>query len=116
MHVILLYDITSDRIRNKVADECLNFGLDRTQYSAFIGELSRNHQEMLMLKLTALLGDSPGALLLVPVCGTDWERRFEVRNDDATDSPVESGDLPPSAPEPPAPLPERDPDGNAYPF
>ena len=74
---MLLYDITSDRIRNKVAITCADYGLDRTQYSAFIGELSRNHQEELMLKCTSLLGDEPGSLLLMPV---DWARRFECRN------------------------------------
>jgi len=72
-----MYDITSDRIRNKVAITCADYGLDRTQYSAFIGDLSRNHQEELMLKCTRLLGDEPGALLLLPV---DWARRFEFRN------------------------------------
>ncbi len=74
---MLLYDITSDRIRNKIADTCLNYGLDRTQYSVFVGDLSRNHQEELMLKCTRLLGDEPGALLLVPV---DWKWRTECRN------------------------------------
>lgn len=112
MQVILMYDITSDRIRNKVADECLNFGLDRTQYSAFIGELSRNHHEMLMLKLAALLGESPGALLLVPVCATDWERRFEVRNaaeDDEGSHSTSDTDAPGS-------IPEVDADGQPFPF
>ncbi len=91
MPVVLLYDISNDRIRLKVADECLNFGLDRTQYSAFIGELSRNHQETLMLKLTKLLGNAPGALLLVPVSGPDWERRFEVRNEGEAQDAAEPG-------------------------
>ena len=77
MYVMLLYDITSDRIRNKIADTCLNYGLDRTQYSAFVGDLSRNHQEELILKCTRLLGDEAGALLLVPI---DWARRTECRN------------------------------------
>lgn len=81
MQIVILYDITNDRIRAKVADECLNYGLDRTQFSAFIGELTRTHQEELMLKLTKRLGKSPGAVLLIPVGAQEWERRFEVRNE-----------------------------------
>lgn len=94
MQVMLLYDITSDRIRNKTAETCLDYGLDRTQYSAFCGELSRNHQEQLMLKLGALLGNSPGALLLVPVGGQEWERRIEIRNEGREDADDEAGDAP----------------------
>lgn len=92
MYIMLLYDISSDRIRNKIADTCLNYGLDRTQYSAFVGDLSRNHQEELMLKCTRLLGDEPGALLLVPI---DWERRVECRNVDETDKAAPAEWTPP---------------------
>jgi len=74
---MLLYDISSDRIRNKIADTCLNYGLDRTQFSAFFGDLSRNHQEALMLQCQRLLGSEAGSLLLV---GVDWAHRSEVRN------------------------------------
>lgn len=94
MHIALLYGITSDRIRTKVADTCMDYGLDRTQFSAFIGDLSRNHQEELMLKLSSLLGDQPGFLLLMTV---DWDRRVEVRNP-GTDTPstsVSNNDSPP---------------------
>ena len=34
---ILIYDIPDDRLRSKVADACLEYGLDRIQYSAFLG-------------------------------------------------------------------------------
>jgi CRISPR-associated protein Cas2 len=80
MQTLLLYDITSDRIRLKIAETCMDYGLDRTQFSAFCGELSRNHQQELLLKLTDLLGDEPGALLLIPINAADWERRAEIRN------------------------------------
>ncbi len=39
MHCFLVYDIPEDRLRAKVADYCLDFGLDRVQYSAFAGAL-----------------------------------------------------------------------------
>lgn len=96
MRVIMLYDITSDRIRQKIADTCLDYGLDRTQFSAFIGELSRNHQEALMLKVGRLLGDEPGSVLLVPIGQTEWSRRTEIRNqspENTTTTSAEDHDL-----------------------
>ena len=76
MRVVLLYDITHDRIRGKVADACLDYGLDRIQYSAFYGDISRNHQEELFLKVKDLLGKKPGNIQLLPICAADWKSRL----------------------------------------
>jgi CRISPR-associated protein Cas2 len=84
MHLLLLYDISDDRIRTKVACACEDYGLDRIQYSAFYGRLNRNLQGELMLKVTNLLGDSAGCIQLVPVAADDWERRMEVNNSCST--------------------------------
>lgn len=75
MRCLLLYDIVSDRIRTKIADTCLDYGLDRTQYSVFTGDISRNLQEELFLKVTDLLGDADGHIMLVPICQKDWQTK-----------------------------------------
>lgn len=72
MNCLLLYDITNDRKRTKVAETCLDYGLDRIQYSAFSGDISRNHQEELFLKVKGILGKAPGRILLLSVCASDW--------------------------------------------
>src|SRR5690606_20679629 len=59
-HVLVMYDISNDRIRGKVADTCMDYGLDRIQFSAFYGQLGRNHREELMLRISTLLGDAGG--------------------------------------------------------
>lgn len=81
MHLLLIYDITNDRIRTKVATACEDYGLDRIQFSAFSGRLSRTHQEELMLRIGSLLGDEAGRVQLIPVSTTDWDKRLEVCND-----------------------------------
>jgi CRISPR-associated protein Cas2 len=81
MHLLLIYDITSDRIRTKVATACEDYGLDRIQFSAFYGVLSRTHQEELMLRIGNLLGDEPGRVQLIPISSKDWGKRLEVAND-----------------------------------
>lgn len=80
MQVVVLYDISDDRVRGKVADACLDYGLDRFQYSAFVGELSRNYQEELLDLAEDLLGDSVGRICLLPIAIDDWESRAEVGN------------------------------------
>lgn len=80
MQLFLIYDIANDRIRTKVATACEDYGLDRIQYSAFSGRLSRTHQEELMLKIRRLLGDEAGRVQLIPVGQIEWEKRLEVEN------------------------------------
>jgi len=72
---LLVYDITDDRTRTRIADLCLDYGLDRIQYSAFSGLLSHNHQEELMLSIKRLLGRRPGNVQLYPLCAKDWAAR-----------------------------------------
>jgi len=76
--VLLVYDIVEDRPRAKIADACLDYGLDRVQYSVFIGHLSRNQQEELMLLIEELLTDCTGNAQLFPINETDWQKRLEV--------------------------------------
>lgn len=78
MRVLLMYDISEDNIRNKVMIACEDYGLDRLQYSTFSGELSRNHQEELMLLVESALENTPGRVQLVPVGAAEWNKRIEV--------------------------------------
>ena len=82
MHCLLIYDIPDDRLRAKIADFCLDFGLDRVQFSAFIGRLSANHQEELMLKLEQRMGSATGKIDLFPICQQDWRNRMSYAQED----------------------------------
>ncbi len=76
--VILVYDIVEDRARTKIANVCLDYGLDRVQYSTFCGRISRNHQDAIMLRLEELLADGNGNIQLIPISEDDWNKRLEV--------------------------------------
>jgi CRISPR-associated protein Cas2 len=76
MRCLLIYDIPDDRIRTKVADLCLDYGLDRLQYSAFAGMLTRGQQEELLLKIRKKMGKQPGHVLVIPICAGDWAARL----------------------------------------
>ena len=82
MYCLVVYDIPNDRIRTKVADCCQDYGLDRIQYSAFLGQLARTHQEELVMKAGRLLGQHEGKIQLFVICEKDWQARLEVIRDD----------------------------------
>lgn len=86
MHCLLIYDIPNDRIRTKVADACLDYGLDRLQYSAFAGDISRNYQEELFQRVTDLLNAEAGNVQLIAICETDWNDRLQYDHDDTEDT------------------------------
>ncbi len=77
-HVLVIYDIPDDRIRQKISAACLDYGLDRVQFSAFEGRLQRAHQKELMRKVRDLLGRAAGKIQLIPISAEQWEQRLEV--------------------------------------
>ena len=78
LHTLLVYDITNDRIRSKIANICQDYGLDRIQYSAFYGRMSRTHQEELMRRVRRLIKNEPARVQLISVGQSEWERRIEI--------------------------------------
>ena len=72
MHCLLIYDITHDGTRTKVADACLDYGLERIQYSAFLGELSSTHQRELLLKIKRQIGKHEANVQLFPLDEKSW--------------------------------------------
>jgi CRISPR-associated protein Cas2 len=92
VQVLVIYDIPNDRLRGRVADLCLDYGMDRIQYSAFLGRLRRTHQEELMLRIKKQLGKQAGDVRLLPVCDRDWEARLELLNKAAPGGGEEQAD------------------------
>lgn len=75
MHSVLIYDISSDRARLKVADACLDYGLLRIQYSAFFGDISANHLEELLQKIRRLVEKTEARVEVFPLCEKDLRLR-----------------------------------------
>ncbi|MDA8186715.1 MAG: CRISPR-associated endonuclease Cas2 [Dehalococcoidales bacterium] len=80
MKLLLIYDIVEDKIRSKLADICLDYGLERIQYSAFLGELNHNRQEEMLQKMKRKLGKSAGNIQLFPLCEKDLRLRKKIGN------------------------------------
>jgi CRISPR-associated protein Cas2 len=84
-HVVVLYDIQLDRLRTRISEACLDYGLERVQYSAFFGKLTRNKREELFLRLASILEDKPGKILMQPVCEKDLKSARSVENEGSTE-------------------------------
>lgn len=72
----VIYDVENTRIRTKMAQTCLDKGLERIQFSAFRGSLTPAQRKELNKQLEHLLGDGSGRLFIVPICAEDWKGVF----------------------------------------
>lgn len=96
--VVLLYDIEDDRLRTRIADICMDYGLQRIQFSAFFGKLNRNRRQELAMKLQNELGDESGRIRIIPVCEQDlkdmWVLDQYRRDADQLKAEAEARDRP----------------------
>lgn len=72
---LIIYDIPNDKLRSKVADICLDYGLERIQYSAFLGEINHNRREELLQKIKREVGRKQANVQLFPICDKDVRLR-----------------------------------------
>jgi CRISPR-associated protein Cas2 len=69
--LVLIYDIENDRLRTRISDVCLDYGLERIQFSAFFGKLNRNRRQELSLRIQRELGNESGRIRIFPICEED---------------------------------------------
>lgn len=75
---LVIYDIPSDKLRNKVADICLDYGLERIQFSAFLGEINHNRREELLQRIRREIGRKQSNVQLFPICDKDLALRKQI--------------------------------------
>jgi len=78
LRTLVMYDIEDDRIRHRISEACLDYGLERIQFSVFRGKLNRNKREELLMRLTQTLGEDPGKILIQPMCEEDFRSALEL--------------------------------------
>ena len=71
----IIYDINENKIRNKIASKCKNYGFFRVQKSSFIGNLSKNRVEMLFLEIKDLKLKPEDCIFLIPACKSCFSER-----------------------------------------
>lgn len=78
MVYLISYDISSNRLRNKVAN-CLEMYGIRVQYSVFECEISEKQYKEIYIKLKELLeGKEDAGILFYPLCKKCRAKRAEI--------------------------------------
>ncbi len=70
----MVYDITGDRTRNRVAQRCLDYGLYRAQKSVFLGDVPPNRVQEILDFSQEMLDLATDAVYIFPLCREDFEK------------------------------------------
>lgn len=70
----VVYDISKDKTRNRVARLCKNAGLYRVQKSVFLGEMELNRVDELHLECEDLIDENTDSLYIFPMCAEDFQK------------------------------------------
>ncbi len=72
--VWVIYDITNDKVRNKIAKVCKDKGLYRVQKSAFLGTLNKNQLDELKIMCEDIIDQEVDSVYIFPMCEEDFKK------------------------------------------
>ncbi len=94
--VLVIYDISDDELRRKVADALHGFGLARVQRSAFLGDLLSSRVKDLSARIYRMVRDRPGCNIQIYVlCKHCFARRVVIGKPTVDESEYEKAMIPP---------------------
>ena len=70
----VVYDISKNRTRTKIAKRCLDFGLYRVQKSVFLGDIETNRVQEIILASTELMNLETDSVYVFPMCQEDFDK------------------------------------------
>ncbi|MHA1280092.1 MAG: CRISPR-associated endonuclease Cas2 [Candidatus Helarchaeota archaeon] len=82
MFYLVTYDIPQEypKIRARVASILLNYGLERLQYSVFIGRLTGNQAETVSMRLSAVVEPIEADVRMFPICENCLRKLVTVKS------------------------------------
>jgi CRISPR-associated protein Cas2 len=72
--VWIIYDITNDSKRGKIAKLCKEAGLYRVQKSVFLGTIARNRLDELNLQIEEQVEEKTDSVYIFPLCEQDFKK------------------------------------------
>lgn len=76
--IVLIYDIEDDRLRTRTAEICMDYGLQRIQFSAFFGKLNRNRRQELALRIVREVAEKSARVRIYPICEDDLKDAWKL--------------------------------------
>jgi len=87
----VLYDIENDRARTKIAKICLQSGLNRVQYSCFVGDIEENERDTLQIRILEHMDEDKDSVYIFTMNKKDFHQTVLLGQ--AFDKKYVSGDL-----------------------
>ncbi|MCD6122551.1 MAG: CRISPR-associated endonuclease Cas2 [Spirochaetales bacterium] len=75
MLIWVIYDITSDKSRNKIAKVCKEHGLFRVQYSVFLGDMPPDCMDEIAEFSRDLIDLETDGVFIIPVSEDDFGKK-----------------------------------------
>ncbi|MCK4543181.1 MAG: CRISPR-associated endonuclease Cas2 [Spirochaetales bacterium] len=72
--VWLIYDISENKPRTKIAKACINKGLYRVQKSVFLGTLNKNQIDELDILCNEIINPDIDSVYIFPMCEDDFKK------------------------------------------
>ena len=72
--VWILYDISENKPRTKVAKLCKEAGLYRVQKSVFLGSIGRNRLDELRMQIDEIMNKDSDSVYIFPLCQPDFKK------------------------------------------
>lgn len=63
----VMYDIKEDNARTKIAKACEKSGLNRVQYSVFLGSVDADEKDTLQLQIEGLMDEEVDSVYMFPM-------------------------------------------------
>lgn len=73
MLVWVVYDISQDKLRNRVFKLCKGYGLYSVQKSVFVGNINLHEIDELALKCNDIINQDEDSVYVFPMCKNDFK-------------------------------------------
>ena len=70
----VIYDISENKVRTRIAKRCLNFGLYRVQKSVFLGDLEMNRIDEIEIFSKEEMDEETDSVYIFPMCRDDFKK------------------------------------------
>lgn len=74
MKLIICYDITEDKIRNKIIDILIENGLMRIQNSVFLGDINKNKLKDIVEEIKTIIDFTTDNVCIFQICEIDYNK------------------------------------------
>ncbi|ABP95310.1 MULTISPECIES: CRISPR-associated endonuclease Cas2 [Metallosphaera] len=78
MRVLVVYDVSDNGKRTRLANELKRYGLSRIQRSAFQGNLDSQRMKNMVRSIAHLIDPSTDIIHVIPMGLRDWEERIVI--------------------------------------